>query len=229
MAVDIKFCGMTRGEDVVLARALGARYLGFVFAPSPRQLTIARARALLHALASAGDDTHSAEQALREPQRVGVFVNVSAAEIARSIEILSLDVAQLHGAGDGALVRTLRGLTPARLWTVVHVGPEGVDTRTLDLAMEGDAMLLDAKTEGALGGTGRAFDWSAVRQQLEPYRAIRPVILAGGLTAENVGRAITILAPDAVDVSSGVERSPGIKDEARMRAFAHAVHGVVAP
>jgi len=229
MAVDIKFCGMTRGEDVVIARTLGARYLGFVFAPSPRQITIARAQELLHALSSAGDDTHSAAQAHREPQRVGVFANETADEIARIVDMLSLDVVQLHGAGDGTLVRTLRGLTQARLWTVVQVGPEGLDVLAIEKAMEGDAVLLDTKIEGALGGTGRTFDWAAVGNQLEPYRTIRPVILAGGLTSENVGRAIAVLAPDAVDVSSGVERSPGTKDEARMRAFAHAVHGVVAP
>lgn len=229
MAVDIKFCGMTREEDVVMARTLGARYLGFVFAPSPRQITTARAQELLHALASAGDDTHSAAQAHREPQRVGVFANATADEIARIVDMLSLDVVQLHGAGDGTLVRTLRSLTQARLWTVVQVGPEGLDVPAIEKALEGDAVLLDAKVEGALGGTGRSFEWAAVGNHLEPYRTIRPIILAGGLTSENVARAIAVLAPHAVDVSSGVERFPGIKDEARMRAFWHAVMGVAAP
>ncbi|MBK6305665.1 MAG: hypothetical protein IPF47_08135 [Gemmatimonadetes bacterium] len=77
-----------------------------------------------------------------------------------------------------------------------------------------------------LGGTGRAFDWERERAVVAPLRAGRSIILAGGLTAENVARAIAVFSPDIVDVSSGVEASPGCKDPARLRAFVHAVHGV---
>lgn len=221
MRVEIKFCGLTRAEDARFAAELGAAYLGFIFARSPRQLTVERAAALLASL----DATPTTADVPR-PRRVGVFAGADARSIARAVTTLGLDIVQLHGADDERLVATLREATDARLWTVVHVGADGVDEQRLTRAAASDGVVLDAMVEGSLGGTGRSFDWERVRASVTPLRGVRPIILAGGLRPENVARAIDAFAPDVVDVSSGVEASPGCKDPARMRAFTDAVHGV---
>ncbi|MEO6446749.1 MAG: phosphoribosylanthranilate isomerase, partial [Gemmatimonadaceae bacterium] len=161
------------------------------------------------------------------PWRVGVFAGATADEVARTAEQLALDVVQLHGVGETTLLSALRGRTDAEIWSVLHVGPEGVEEASLHAALLGDGVLLDTRSDEALGGTGRTFNWESTAASLEPYRSTRRFVLAGGLTPGNVGRAIAALAPDVVDVSSGVERGPGHKDHARMRAFADAVHGVL--
>lgn len=219
MAVEVKVCGLTRAADAALATALGAAYLGFIFAPSPRRLTVDAAAQLLATL-----DT--ADEATARPRRVGVFAGAGVGEIAAAVHRLGLDIVQLHGEEDARLVAALRDTVPSALWSVVHVGGEGIDRAQLEWATRGDGILLDAKVDGRLGGTGRAFDWERERAVVAPLRAGRSIILAGGLTAENVARAIAVFSPDIVDVSSGVEASPGCKDPARLRAFVHAVHGV---
>jgi len=221
--VDFKVCGLTRATDAQLATALGARFLGFIFAPSPRQLTAEQAEALFSTLDASGVEPPAGRD---RPERVGVFAHVDVATIASTAARLALDVIQLHDASGALHLPTLRALTDARIWTVVHVDEAGVDPAQLDLALAGDALLLDAKVDGLLGGTGRTFDWEAVRRVVAPRRGGRAIILAGGLRAENVARAIHTFAPDVVDVSSGVETSPGRKDPALLRAFADAVHGV---
>lgn len=220
MSVEIKFCGLTRTEDAQVAAALGAAYLGVVLARSPRQLTVERAAALFAAL----DDSPARADA-PPPRRVGVFAETEARAIARAVAALDLDIVQLHGLDDARLISALRDETSARLWAVLHVGSEGLDEKRLTSASLADGIVLDAKVEGMLGGTGQAFDWERVRASVTPLRGVRPIILAGGLRPENVARAIDVFAPDVVDVSSGVESSPGCKDPARMRAFADAVHG----
>lgn len=221
MAVEIKFCGLTRAADAQLATMLGAAYLGFIFAPSPRQLTVDAAGALLAAL-----DAHAARADAPRPRRVGVFADADVRTIAHVVSSLGLDVVQLHGANDGGVIAPLRAATGARIWAVLHVGPEGLDEKRLTSATAADGVVLDAKVDGILGGTGRSFDWEGVRRAVTPLRGVRPIILAGGLRPDNIARAIDVFAPDVVDVSSGVESSPGCKDPARMRAFTDAVHGV---
>lgn len=221
MAVEIKFCGLTRAEDAQLATALGAAYLGVILARGPRQLTVEQAAALFATL-----DAWPARLDAPRPRRVGVFADADARAIVRAVALLGLDVVQLHGLDDARLISALREETAARLWTVLHVGPEGLDEKRLTSAQRADGLVLDAKVEGMLGGTGQAFDWERVRASVTPLRGVRPIILAGGLRPDNVARAIDVFSPDVVDVSSGVESSPGCKDPARMRAFADAVHGV---
>lgn len=216
--VGMKFCGLTRAEDAELATALGALFLGFIFAPSARQLTVERAARLL----GETEATPSPPGAPR-PSRVGVFAGHAVDAIVDAVDRLRLDVIQLHGSDDGASVRVLRRRTRAKIWTVVHVGASGIDPSQLAMAADGDGIVLDAKVDGMLGGTGRTFDWAATREIVDPLRAGRSIILAGGLRAENVAGAIALFAPDVVDVSSGVESSPGVKDPRRMRAFADAV------
>ena len=197
----MKFCGITRAADAWAAADLGAAAIGFVFAPaSPRAITPEAARVIAVTL---------------PPflQRVGVFVDVPAAEVRRVAEHVGLDVVQLHGAetpADAAaawprvikaLARSREPLADAAAW------PEAV------------TLLIDAASGDAPGGTGQLADWPAAAAVARRRR----VVLAGGLTADNVGEAITIVRPYAVDVSSGIEARPGEKSLARMRAFARAV------
>ena len=208
---EIKFCGLTRPEDAEFAGSLGADYLGVIFAGGPRSIDPVRAAIVLDACGT-------------EALRVGVFGRVTAAEVARIALTARLDVVQLHGDPGPDDVAEVRGETGALVWAVVRV-TDRLPFRADELFETADALLLDAHVDaGALGGRGVAFDWAALCRELEGRRAGR-VVLAGGLRAENVGVAVATLQPDVVDVSSGVESAPGIKDHARMRAFAAAVAG----
>ena len=209
---DIKFCGLTRPEDAAEAGRCAAAYAGVIFAGGPRMLSAARAREVL-------DEATGA-------RRVGVFAASPAATIAQTADDASLDVAQLHGDPDVAAIESLRAHFSGEVWAVLRLGsaelPIGVDR----LAAVADAIVLDTRIEGRLGGTGVALDWEALAPALDEIRARTKLVLAGGLTAENAAEAIRLTRPDVVDVSSGVESAPGIKDHARMRAFAKAVRGV---
>jgi phosphoribosylanthranilate isomerase len=217
MATAIKFCGLTRSADADQAAALGASYVGVIFASGPRLLSAARAREVLANVPPS-------------VARVGVFAAQPAAEIARVADDVGLDVVQLHGAADVARVETLRRAFDGQIWVV-----ERVSGRTLPASFSAsleaaDAVLLDALVDGALGGTGVALPWHAIADALSAVRGERRIVLAGGLRPENVGQAIAALAPDVVDVSSGVEAAPGIKDHDRMRAFRDAVfHAPIGP
>ncbi len=198
-----------------MAVLLGAAYLGVIFAPSARRVTIEQAR-----------DVFGADGA-RQVQRVGVFANASLDDIVGAVERLSLDVVQLHDTGVAALADDIIRRVTVRLWTVLHVGSDGVaEALRRHPVTNGDGVLLDAHVDGMLGGTGQSFDWESGRAAIDALRSRRPIILAGGLRPENVARAIALVEPNVVDVSSGVESSPGVKDHSRMRAFAAAVQSV---
>lgn len=208
---EIKYCGLTRPEDAGFAGTLGAAYLGVIFAGGPRKLSADRAVQVLD-----GCTTRA--------RRVGVFGTARPEEIGRIAREARLDVVQLHADPTPADVAAVRGETEARVWAVVRVTdtlPPEVD----DLFESADAVLIDARVAGALGGSGVAVDWVALRSELARRRGTSRVVLAGGLTPGNVAGAVATLRPDVVDVSSGVESAPGIKDHARMRAFAAAVAG----
>jgi phosphoribosylanthranilate isomerase len=209
VGVDIKFCGLTRSEDAAMAVSLGGAYVGVIFAGGPREVTPERAKDILADVPPT-------------VRRVGVFRDQSGAEIQRVVELANLDVAQLHGEVSKRRIDELRGVVRADLWAVARVSgmlPSG----TAALIETADGLLLDAYAPNALGGTGVSFDWAAIAPELQMIRGERPIILAGGLRPENVGEAISALSPDVVDVSSGVERAPGIKDHEKMRAFRDAV------
>jgi len=206
----IKFCGLTRPEDARAAAVSGAAYAGVIFAGGPRNLTVERAYDVLNELPSS-------------VRRVGVFAAQSASDIARATERLGLDVVQLHGESSAERVSELRRAFGGEVWTVVRVAGSTLPASFAEAVESGDGVLLDAYVPGALGGTGVALPWSQLGEALDRYRGSVRVILAGGLKPENVAQAIAELAPDVVDVSSGVERAPGIKDHDRIRAFAAAV------
>lgn len=208
---EVKFCGLTRAVDAQAGGALGAAYLGVIFAGGPRQLDAASARLVLD---GAGGEVKA--------RRVGVFGAQTAQAIADTAAAAALDVVQLHGPSDVALVDAIRRRFDGDIWRVVRVTATA-GAAALRGAAEGvDAVVVDALVDGVLGGTGVAVDWERLAGALD--RAGRPsrLVLAGGLRPENVARAVGLVAPDVVDVSSGVESSVGIKDHASMRAFAEA-------
>ncbi len=207
---DIKFCGLTRAEDADYATVLGAGDVGVIFAGGPRELTPLRAAQVLARVPAS-------------VQRVGVFADQQPSEIAEIAREVGLSVAQLHGASDVARIEAVREAFGGDVWAVVRVQGTALPGETQSLLSAADGLLLDAHTPGALGGTGTALPWADLSRELEEIRGARSIVLAGGLKPENVGRAIAALSPDVVDVSSGVESSPGIKDHERMRAFRDAV------
>jgi phosphoribosylanthranilate isomerase len=206
----IKFCGLTREVDAELAVELGAAYVGSVFAGGPRQVTARRARDIL---GHAGD-----------ARRVGVFGDQTVDEIARIVEAVPLDVVQLHADPTSEKVAAVKSATGLETWAAMRIAKHVDEADLESLISSADAILFDARSEGALGGTGRQFDWAVLTNILDPHRRAKArVILAGGLTPASVAGGIATLHPDVVDVSSGVEASPGIKDHSLMRAFAAAV------
>ena len=213
MAIEIKFCGMTRAEDAHEAARLGASFVGVIFAGGPRQVTIDRAAAILGGLP-------------RSVRRVGVFSSEHVEIIGDSARQLGLHVVQLHGDCDAHDVETLRRRFGGAVWAVLRIADGKVPLRAAELFDTADAVLLDAKVPGKLGGTGVTLPWRDLLQQLQKIRSrgSAKLALAGGLRPENVTEAIRLLRPEIVDVSSGVETAPGIKDHARMRAFRDAVH-----
>lgn len=213
MSAEIKFCGLTRPEDAEFAANLGASYVGVIFAGGPRLLTIPRAAEVL------GVVPHNVG-------RVGVFADQSADEIARTAAALRLDVVQLHGSFDPDRVTALRASFDGEIWAVCRLSGAILPPAVEDMFSAGDGLLLDAAVPGKLGGTGVTLPWAELSQPLHELRRFKRIILAGGLRPENVGRAIAELSPDVVDVSSGVESDPGIKDHDRMREFRDAVDQV---
>ncbi len=207
MAVEIKFCGLTRAADAAFAVGLGASYLGVIFAGGPRRITPERAAELFAAARGAA-------------LRVGVFGAEAPEEVARMARTATLDVVQLHGDPDAAHVASVRAACGLPVWAAVRVSSSATPERLGALDAAADAIVLDAFVPGRLGGTGIAFDWEGAARWARPLHA--HLVVAGGLRPENVGQAVRRLVPDVVDVSSGVEAAPGIKDHERMRAFVEA-------
>jgi phosphoribosylanthranilate isomerase len=197
--VTIKICGITNGEDALAAVALGVHALGFVLWPhSPRAVDVGRVAAIVDLLPP-----------FITP--VGVFVDPSADDVAAARTHARIRIAQIHGVMPP-------GLAPdVAILRAVHLAGDGTGIRP---DVPGRApVLVDAAHATLRGGTGCTLDWARVKT----VSAERPVILAGGLTPENVCQAIRAATPAGVDVSSGVERTPGFKDHGRMAAFVAAV------
>ena len=207
---EIKFCGLTRAEDAAYAAELGATYTGVIFAGGPRMLTIERAAGVFAGVP-------------RRVKRVGVFADQTAAEIAATAIHLGLDVVQLHGAFDCARIDELRARFDGDVWSVCRIAGSALPGEFALMAQASNAVLLDAFVPGALGGTGVTVPWADIGREIDSLSMTTAIVLAGGLRPENVASAIAQLAPAVVDVSSGVESAPGIKDHDRMRAFRDAV------
>jgi len=219
MSIQIKFCGLTRPEDVAEAEALAADYVGVVFAGGARMQTPESARTLF-----AG---------VRKARRVGVFGGDTPEAIRAVVDQVPLDVVQLHAdptADDVARLVAIRDSATqfCEVWAVLRIEGNAVPSGAEALFRAADAVVLDTRSPRGLGGTGATFPWRAVAAEIAPYRGDRRVIVAGGLTPGNVAEAIRALRPAGVDVSSGVEVAPGVKDRLLMRQFteaARAAHG----
>jgi phosphoribosylanthranilate isomerase len=194
----IKVCGITRREDAVLAVELGADALGFVFWPrSPRAVTAQAVRAITDGLPPF-------------VSRVGVFVNESPSGVLTTAVETGLTAIQLHGDEDASAYVD----SPLPVIKALPVG-EGFSLSAVEDLPLRVTPLLDAHDPAKRGGTGRVIEWTVAAAAAR----LRPVILSGGLNSENVKGALATVRPYAVDVSSGVEASPGVKDETKLRAF----------
>ena len=202
MRTRVKICGITRVEDALAAAHNGADAIGLVFyAESPRNISLQAAQEIVAAL---------------PPfiSVVGLFVNASQNKIETVLSQLRLDALQFHG--DETAADCAQFNLP--YLKAIRVKP---DTNLLQYCLEfnsAQALLLDAHSDAAYGGTGQVFDWDLIPKNLP-----KPIILAGGLNSQNVGDAIKQAQPYAVDVSGGVEQSKGIKDAAKIAAFMRAV------
>ena len=206
----VKFCGITTLDDAQEAARLGAWAIGLNhYPPSPRFCEPDAAVEISAALR-------------RRLEVVGVFVNPTLDEVVAAAENESLTMVQLHGAEGPAFCREAARRTGCKVIKAVRVHSTA-DVRGAE-AFRTDFHLMDAHRPGTHGGTGESFDWELLADRSSEV----PLILAGGLTPENVDEAIAVAHPFAVDVASGVEAEPGVKDHALMAAFAERVRAVTA-
>jgi phosphoribosylanthranilate isomerase len=208
----VKFCGMTRPQDAAIGAEIGASYIGVVFADGPRRVTVEQAKRIFE---SAGNTT----------KHVGVFGTNDPDEIARLAEEMHLDVVQLHNDPTTVDVQAIREKFGGEIWAAIRIAGAHIPHEAEALFDSADAIVLDARSEKQLGGSGKALPWNELALDLARDRGSSAVVLAGGLKPGNVGSAVRTLAPDVVDVSSGVESAPGIKDPWLMREFYAAVSG----
>jgi phosphoribosylanthranilate isomerase len=211
VATRIKICGITLPDDAARASAAGADFIGLNFWPrSKRFVALERAPLLAAAALGAGS-----------PKLVGVFVDATIDEIQNVCARVALDVIQLHGDETPEQCAKVASATYRPVWKAIAVGSRR-DLERLDV-WTADALLLDAPTPGR-GGAGARFDHNLAREARERYPE-RRFLLAGGLDATNVAAALALVEPWAVDVASGVEAGPGIKDPGKLAAFVAAVRG----
>lgn len=204
----VKVCGTTTLADAQLAVEAGADALGFVFAKSPRQVTPEQAAEIVTAVRA-------------DVEKIGVFVDASFEEICAAVRRCGLTGVQLHSDAAPDLPERIHAAlgSAIRILRVVHFGAEALQqVKSYGADPHVGAVLVDSRTASAVGGTGTRFDWAAARQSVFAGQSGK-LIVAGGLTPENVAEAIATLKPRGVDVVSGVEATPGRKDAAKVRAF----------
>jgi phosphoribosylanthranilate isomerase len=220
----VKICAHTNLPDALLSVEAGVDAIGFVFAKSSRQVTAAQVAAITHALP-------------KSVKKIGVFHARTADEIVHDVRAAGLTGAQLHFAFDPALIAKLRAAFGPEFFIIqtLHWNVDGEpdmaeknfreQLQAVAKAGSVDAVLLDAKTSVASGGTGKSFDWKRARVVLDADAGSLKIIVAGGLTPENVREAIAALNPWGVDAASGTEFMPGMKDAKKIRAFVVAARG----
>jgi phosphoribosylanthranilate isomerase len=214
MSLWIKVCGNTSLEDALLAVEAGADALGFVFAPSPRRVTVGQVAEIVPHLPPA-------------VEKIGVFVDAALEEIYTTVRACGLTGVQLHSAAGPELPQKLRERFGPQLLIlrVVHFDVRATESIEEQIAVHVrnphiHAVLVDSRTATAVGGTGVTFDWELASKTLfQDTEAGRRLIAAGGLNPANVAEAIATLHPWGVDVASGVEAEPGKKDPAKVREF----------
>ncbi len=207
----IKFCGITELDDAERAVAAGAWAVGVIFWPrSPRRCAPDVAAEIAAAVK-------------RRAEVAGVFVNATLDHVAEIADGVGLTMVQLHGDEGPAYCAEVARRTGCKVIKAVRVRSRA-DVQAVS-SFHTDYHLLDSYIAGVPGGTGETFAWDIARA----HRSTVPVILSGGLTPKNVGKAIAAVRPFAVDVASGIERAPGLKDPDKLDAFADAVRGAAVP
>ena len=205
-SVEVKICGIARRADAEVAARAGARFGGVILAPGGKRSVTAR---------------NAADLFVGLPLRpVGVFVDSTADEIARAAEIAGLEVIQLHGNEPVETIRLLRGRGEWTIWKALR-------PRSTAELIDGmhryagavDGLLMDGWSDAAPGGTGSLFPWEVLAAERARFPEAVALIVAGGLSPDNVADAVELLRPSVVDVSSGVEHSPGVKDPEAVLAF----------
>ena len=203
MKTRIKFCGMTRQQDIQSAISLGVDALGFVFVESSAR----------------NIDIETAVRLIKDIPpfivKVGLFMNAQAFEVKQVIQKVNLNLLQFHGDEDEPFCAQF---DMPYLKAVPMASASSLNEFCQDYR-SATGFLLDSHAEGEMGGSGKAFEWSKLPENID-----KPIILAGGLRPDNVAEAIRIVRPYAVDVSSGIEASKGIKDTAKMEQFIKEVH-----
>jgi phosphoribosylanthranilate isomerase len=206
-SVRVKICGLTREEDLAVAIDTGADAVGFLVGvpSSPRNLTLERAETLLGQVPVLVDS-------------VVVTAPKSIDWLAKLCERLKPSAIQIHGKEQLDSSKVRDKIKYSRLIKTVYVTEDALNERVIENLKTFDAVLLDSFSKGQYGGTGKIHDWTVSRQIKEAVAPV-PVVLAGGLKPENVKKAVLAVEPYAVDVASGVETSPGVKDHMKVRAF----------
>jgi len=198
----IKICGIKTARDALAAMEAGADLIGFNFYPkSPRYIDPGICRDIMAVMRKYGHITY-----------VGVFVNASVSEVRATMETCAFSLAQLHGNETAEMLESLNG----KAFKAFRGIPSNLNGYLRD---DAPVLLIDASVKGAYGGTGVTADWNSAAELASRY----PILLAGGLTPENVTEAVQRVQPWGVDVASGVESTPGVKDMGKMKAFVQAV------
>ena len=219
----VKMCGISKVETIPAVVEAKPDYMGLVFAPSKRQVTVDQAKTLVEELHKQYTKRYNngAEQSNNdEIKTVGVFVNETLDNLVSIATEANLDVVQLHGDEDEAFIQSLKERTNVEVWKAVQIR-SAADAETW-IDSSADMLLFDAYHKDDRGGTGEVFDWSC----LDEFE--RPFMLAGGIDSTNVARAIRTVRPYGIDISSGIE-TEGVKDDEKIKAFTNIVRTIAMP
>lgn len=209
----VKMCGISKVETIPAIVDAKPDYMGLVFAPSKRQVTVEQAKILVEELHKQYAVRYNSETI----KTVGVFVNETVENLLKIAEEVKLDVIQLHGDEDESFIQILKEQSNVEVWKAVQVRSAADAEKWIDSSA--DMLLFDAYHKDERGGTGEVFDWSS----LDEFE--RPFMLAGGIDSTNVARAIRTVRPYGIDISSGIE-TEGVKDDEKMKAFTNIVRTI---
>ena len=209
----VKMCGISKVETIPAIVDAKPDYMGLVFAPSKRQVTVEQAKTLVEELYKQYAVRYNSETI----KTVGVFVNETVENLLKIAEEVKLDVIQLHGDEDESFIQILKEQSNVEVWKAVQVRSAADAEKWIDSSA--DMLLFDAYHKDERGGTGEVFDWSS----LDEFE--RPFMLAGGIDSTNVARAIRTVRPYGIDISSGIETN-GVKDDEKMKAFTNIVRTI---
>ena len=219
----VKMCGISKVETIPAVVEAKPDYMGLVFAPSKRQVTVDQAKTLVEELHKQYTKRYNngAEQSNNdEIKTVGIFVNETLDNLVTIATEVNLDAVQLHGDEDEAFIQSLKERTNVEVWKAVQVRSVADAEKWIDSSA--DMLLFDAYHKDERGGTGEVFDWSS----LDEFE--RPFMLAGGIDSTNVARAIRTVRPYGIDISSGIE-TDGVKDDEKIKAFTNIVRTIAMP